>query len=550
MKIIRRKNFLVITFIGLFSGLVSFSFLASINYMLGNLIVGSYKEINITFVFLYLLILLLFLWIRRMLSAGLIRLAQSLFWQLRMKIIRLVLRSDYESLSKKKHEIHSALVHDVSNLTQVSLSIIEFITSSVIVVACLIYMAFLSYQLFFATLAATLIGVTIYLLAAKRNSKGFVLSRFLEDEFMKHFNALMNGMKEIYISPKKGDDIYSRKIVPISQHSFENNTRAFEGFLNNQITGQVIFYSLIGAILLIFSVTFKIESVTVVNFIFILLNLLGAIEIIMVLLPSVVQAKISLDRVKKLETELSEAPLTTNVDSAGTSAKFEEIVIEDLVFNYNNSDEKEERFKVGPVNLHLKKGEHIFIYGGNGSGKTTFMNTLLGLLKHTSGTIKWDQKIVENQYYQEYKKLFSVVFNDFYLFDEFYANLGYDRTQAEELLKLFELDKKIQLTETGFSTVDLSTGQRKRLALIAALLENKPIVFLDEWAADQDPYFRQKFYEQILPILKGLGYTIIAITHDDKYYACADRLFKMDFGQLIEETHLIKQKESTTEYEH
>ena len=107
--------------------------------------------------------------------------------------------------------------------------------------------------------------------------------------------------------------------------------------------------------------------------------------------------------------------------------------------------------------------------------------------------------------------------------------------KTRSYIELFELESKVSIVENKFSTIKLSMGQRKRLALIQALLENKPIIVLDEWAADQDPYFREKFYNVILPLIKKEGKTIIAITHDDKYFYAADHLFKMEDGKLLKQ---------------
>jgi putative ATP-binding cassette transporter len=128
--------------------------------------------------------------------------------------------------------------------------------------------------------------------------------------------------------------------------------------------------------------------------------------------------------------------------------------------------------------------------------------------------------------------MFAVVFSNFFLFDELACADNCDMEKFKRYLQVFELEGKVELQDGRFSTTDLSTGQRKRLALIAALLEEKPVLVLDEWAADQDPHFREKFYMDIIPLLKKEGITLIAITHDDKYYHCADKLFRMDYGKL------------------
>jgi putative ATP-binding cassette transporter len=87
--------------------------------------------------------------------------------------------------------------------------------------------------------------------------------------------------------------------------------------------------------------------------------------------------------------------------------------------------------------------------------------------------------------------------------------------------------------EGAFSTLALSQGQRKRLALLTAYLEDRPIYLFDEWAADQDPQFKEIFYHHLLPELRARNKTVLVITHDDRYYDVADRLIKLDYGKLV-----------------
>jgi cyclic peptide transporter len=454
--------------------------------------------------------------------------------------MKLVLNSSYEHISKKGNEIHSALVNDVGSLTVASLSIIDFISSAVIAVSCFVYMAFLSFPLFIATLFVSVSGALIYSWSSKKNSALFTESRALEDHFIKHFNSILNGFKEIQISPFKGKSIYKDKILPIAHQSSENNVKAYKNFLNNQITGQVVFYILIGLILVVFSVKLDIEPLVTVNFIFILFYLLGAIESILVLLPSLFQAKVSLERIRELEAELTMYSSDAEDQSEEDQSEviFNHLEVRDLQYHYGDPSKIDEAFDIGPISTNFNREDIVFIYGGNGSGKTTFIHVVLGLLKHQKGVIRFNDEELTNENYNSYKRLFSVVFNDFFLFEEFYGNLNFDQKEADDYLKLFEIEDKVQITDVGFSNTDLSTGQRKRLALIAALLENKPIIVLDEWAADQDPVFRKKFYLEILPLLKNKGFTFIAITHDDMYYSYCDKLFKMVDGKIIDETKM------------
>ena len=106
--------------------------------------------------------------------------------------------------------------------------------------------------------------------------------------------------------------------------------------------------------------------------------------------------------------------------------------------------------------------------------------------------------------------------------------------RAGEYLHQLELDHVVTVKDGVFSTVKLSRGQRKRLALLTAYLEDRPIYVFDEWAADQDPVFRRIFYLRLLPELKARGKTVVAITHDDRYFGDADRIVKLEEGKVVE----------------
>src|SRR5579864_4775183 len=109
-------------------------------------------------------------------------------------------------------------------------------------------------------------------------------------------------------------------------------------------------------------------------------------------------------------------------------------------------------------------------------------------------------------------------------------------TDGSEYLQRLKLAHKVQIEKGKLSTTDLSQGQRKRLALLTAFLENRPIYIFDEWAADQDPYFKDFIYVNLLPDLTARHKTVFVITHDDRYYHLAERIITMDDGQVTSDT--------------
>jgi putative pyoverdin transport system ATP-binding/permease protein len=179
---------------------------------------------------------------------------------------------------------------------------------------------------------------------------------------------------------------------------------------------------------------------------------------------------------------------------------------------------------VGPLDLRIARGELIFLVGGNGSGKTTFLKMLVGLYAPQRGGVKVDDRVIEPSNTLAYRELFSTVFSDFHLFDRLYGLDGLDDAKVAAVLVDMELSEKTRFERGRFTTQSLSTGQRKRLALAVALLESRDILVLDEWASDQDPHFRKQFYEVILPRLKAQGKTVIATSHDERYWGVADRV--------------------------
>jgi putative ATP-binding cassette transporter len=519
--------------LGILSGLCGFAFLNLVTLVISVVMEGRMTSISKEYIIIFALVILFFIWIRKTLSTAVIHLSQTLFWDFRKQVLALVLKANYQQLTSKRTKVYAVMVNDINVLTSASLSILEFVTATIVAISCLIFLASISFVLFSITAATALLGIGIYQYGSRKNVQDLQDARKLEDTFVEHFNSILNGFKEIFMEPKKGKFINEQVIAPIANKAYTKNKTAFTGFLTNQIIGQILFYLLISSVLLFLSVVLKIKNSDTVSFVFTLLYLLSTIETIMVTLPNIMRASVASEQLMNLKKELEEANFNNPLPKAYIERNvFEKLEIKDLTFNYGN---EEQSFCIGPISLEVVKGEVVFIYGGNGSGKTTFINTVLGLCQPASGEIKWNDIPVNNDNYPEYRTLFSAVFSDFYLFNELYGVEEVDLEKWNFYLKLFEIDGKVKLEGKRFSTTNLSTGQRKRLALIAHLMEEKPVLVIDEWAADQDPYFRKKFYTEIIPLLKNDGITIIAITHDDKYYICADKLYKMEEGKLTAE---------------
>jgi putative ATP-binding cassette transporter len=537
-SIIKMRDYIRFLLLNILVGGVNFSFLSFINFLMNRTVMGKMNEINLAYIGSFILIITVFLLSRRALSMQIIRFSQHYFWSLRKDILQLVTNASYGEMSTKKDKITAALIGDVNVLSGASVTLIYFSSSLVVTVFCLIYLASISWMLFGITITVIVAGAIFYFSRNKYYSGLLKIARQRENEFVSYFNMMIGGHKEILVNRAKGKDIYNRKIVPVSELAIDQNIVALNGYLNNQIIGRTLLYCLIGTILLFIAIIFKLPATIVVNYLVVLLFLRVEIENIMSSFPAIVQGKVAAERITQLKAEL--APLYGKKLPDGSDTPdmtFNDLSLQDVKFSYQGG------FCIGPVNLELSKGDLIFIYGGNGSGKTTLMFLLLGLLRKSGGTTSINGQALNDDDYEKYLGLFAVVFSDFYLFDEFYGIKDPDEAKLARYLALFELESKVSFQQNRFSATSLSTGQRKRLAIICALMEGRQILLLDEWAADQDPFFRNKFYTTILPILKQDGVTIVAITHDDKYYHCADRLYKMEDGKLIQQLLTKKMKD-------
>ncbi len=531
------KSIIGYSVLAIISGLSGFGFITIINKIISMSMKGELATKN-DYLFMFLGTIAVFFITRKWLSSGIIKLSQKMFWNMRRDVVKLILKAPYRKLQEYKDEVYSTLTSDVNNIVNASLIAINFFSSIILIAACLIYMAYLSISLFAMCLGVIAIGVTIYLVRSRKSNQQIKEVRELERGFVNIFNSILGGAKEININKDKGEDIYENRLKGITVTGEKTYVKAFVKYLNSEIISQLLFYALVTFILVYGDKVFSIPLDVTVSFVFVLLYVLGPIVNIMTTIPIINRAKVSFSKMNKLKTELQSIEGESNIETSNKEKyyNFNKLEIQDYSFSYG-----EDKFSVGPISLEIDRNEVVFVYGGNGAGKTTFINTILQLYNLESGNVLVDDIPVPEERVENIKEMFSPVFSDFYLFDEFYGIKDVDVDKVNHYLDLFELTEKVTVENNKFSTTNLSTGQRKRLALISALLEDRPILVLDEWAADQDPHFRKKFYEEIIPIIiEQEDKTIIAITHDDRYYDKSDKLLKMEYGRLVEVNRVLE----------
>jgi putative ATP-binding cassette transporter len=300
--------------------------------------------------------------------------------------------------------------------------------------------------------------------------------------------------------------------------------------------GQAFYFIIIGAVLFLAPRLGVTDVAVLTGFALTILYMNSPISSIVGLLPSFSRAAVSLDKLEQLGLSLAERQeVGANVPAKAVLPAFRDIEIRGMTYTYWRTGE-DRPFTLGPLDLALRKGELVFVTGGNGSGKSSFARLATGLYVPDQGNVHYNGVLITDVLREAYRQKFSAVFSDFFLFDMLFGMVTPElHGRVQELLELFLLRDKVAVVDGRFSTTSLSQGQRKRLALLTAFIEDRELYLFDEWAADQDPEFKQVFYMKILPDLKARGKTAIVISHDDHYYHVADRVLKFEDGALVDE---------------
>jgi putative ATP-binding cassette transporter len=430
-------------------------------------------------------------------------------------------------------ENYARLTTDVNRLSGSATQFLNSVQAMVMLIVCLAYIGWLSWIGLAATLLTIVLGVGTYFVQDKETTRNIRLARAKEVEFFDSINDLLHGFKEIKINRDRHSSI-NDEVAGISNKFRDLNVRAEILFIKSHLTSQTFTFALIGILVFILPTFFANDTIIIFQFLAALLFMVGPLEAVVSTIPSMSKARVSLQNVRTLEHVMDNMiSANENRTRSVESMQFDSLDFDQVCFHFEGAH-SDERFDVGPIKLSVPRGEILFIVGGNGSGKTTLLKLLTGLYVPVSGRILINGKAFSSQEYQAYREMFTTIFNDFHLFKRLYGIDEKELNRLDELLTILQLDQKTHYQDDQFTTINLSTGQRKRLAYAVCYLEDRQIYVFDEFAADQDPEFRNFFYRQLLPELKRLGKTIVVVTHDDSYFDACDRLVKMDHGQIVE----------------
>jgi putative pyoverdin transport system ATP-binding/permease protein len=523
-----RLRIIVIALAGVISGVASTSMIALITEILTR---QDGRAARLTGLFITLCVVLpCFRYLSQML---LIDLTQQSLLAFRLRLARNILSASLRHLETVgPHRLLATLTNDINVIVDAMSMLPILVMHVAVVVSCLIYLGWLSPLVLLQVIGFIVVGVVTYQIPVIRAIRHFLRSRELYDHLVRDVRSLTEGTKELKMHRRRRGAFLGH--MEQSALNLQRENRAgFLVFTAAASWGQALFFVVLGLLVLLLPRIQPMDSRTLIGFTVILFQMMVPLEVVMNALPNLGRALASARAVEEMGFTLeSESKERAGAAELAPSTGWGKLEMVGVTHRYRRENE-DESFLLGPIDLSFEPGELVFLVGGNGSGKTTLAKLLLGLYTPESGEIRFAGRTVDDSNREEYREHFAVVFSDFFVFESLLGlEAGSLDDEARKYLTKLHLQQKVQVKDGELSTVDLSQGQRKRLALLTAYLEDRPIYLFDEWAADQDPIFKQIFYLELLPELKARGRTVFVISHDDHYFHVADRVLKLDYGQI------------------
>lgn len=455
------------------------------------------------------------------------QLGHTVIFQMRGKLLRQVLNCEYDQLKAiGRNKIYATITRDIDSIQDGFIDLPLFMYAFTMACAGLAYMVYLDGLLAAVTIVNLVATFLISRALLKRFRKEVERERELEDTLFKSYEELLDGHKELLLNEDRGDRIFQGIMEGPATESRERMTLADRYIVLNINFMTTI---MLAQVLIIFFLVFMFDLgglALATSFAITLMFMRQPINMAANLISGILTAQVA---VKKL-TSLNLPPESR--DTYTPAPDWQTLMLKDIEYTYDTDSSD---FKLGPVNTTIQRGETLFLVGHNGAGKTSLIRLLIGLTKPTRGDILLDNIPLTDSLRRGYRAQFSAVLSDFHLFSHLESSQTVNTDIVKPWLEKLDLSHKVTFENNEFSTTDLSTGQRKRLAMVTAVSEARKLMVLDEWTADQDPNFRKQFYYQLLPELKSMGYTCFVVSHDDRYFDAADRILILDQGKITEQ---------------
>jgi putative ATP-binding cassette transporter len=458
---------------------------------------------------------------------------EELIRKLRVRLVDKIRHTELRFIEKNgSTEIFNRLTQDINTLSQSLPVFVISLDALFTIVGVFIYCSFISFSSFLCMLIFVFISLLFFFSKYIDTKNQLSIADEEERNYFETINGLLVGFKQIKVNHNRNQSLYN-DLKDMTDKTKSLKAKGIFNMLLVTLYTDILYFAMLGVFIFLLPLFFESNKMILPKLITAVLYIYSPLSLIYKFAPHIVMSNLAVERLERLEKQLDknmrydEHPTTLPKD-------FQTISLSSVFFHYMDKD-NHSTFTLGPLDMSIHQGEVIFIAGGNGSGKSTLLKLLTGLYEtNASGKIRLNDEDITEKTLPMYRQLFSIIFTDYHLFKKLYGIEKVDPNRINDLLKEVALEKKTQFKEQEFTNIDLSTGQKKRLAYVVSILEDRPIYVFDEWAADQDPEFREYFYTTIIADLKKIGKTIIAVTHDDRYFDYADRLIKMDNG-IIEE---------------
>ncbi|NHZ35811.1 cyclic peptide export ABC transporter [Massilia rubra] len=482
------------------------------------------------FAAIFLSMCLFILFARTLSRVILARVAMDISSQLRIELCERILSASVAALEQLgPARLHALLTEDVRRIVMGGQALPALLTNLVTLVGMLGFLLYLNVAAFKLVLCAIACGIITYQVPIYFARRMYMRSRQLFDTTQEAVRGIIFGMKELKLNARRREQYLEQVLHAHESALLQTDKRIATIYIGAASYGDLICFFVIGIVAFVFVNYHAVSNADLLAIFMTLLYVAGPVAAIIVALPEIAVAKASLRNVQNVFKHI--AP--ENTAPAPVQLHWDVITCSALEYAHPAS-EHVDRFSIGPIDLSIAKGQITFIVGGNGSGKSTLGKILTLHYAPTKGTLQFGTAPVGDATRESLRQHIAAVFTDYYLFDRVFDFPGADEDQLRAYLRALDMDNKVKITNGKFSTLALSDGQRKRLALLVALLEDRDLYVFDEWAADQDPVFKEVFYRKILPDLRGRNKAIVVISHDDRYFDIADRLVIMESGQVRE----------------
>lgn len=457
------------------------------------------------------------------------------------KIFNQILSAPMRSLERFGSKRFLTAVEDLRTFSQLPYTVTHTVNSVLMLVLCLVYMFTLSSISALIVIGLIILVAACYFIVINSMSNEVTTLREYNEHYYQYVGDVIDGFQELKLSFFRRNNLMNKFLIPNRDSAKNLDFKISYVFLSVNLISQYGLYVVIAVILFVLPGMGILPREDVISYVVIIMFVSGPINNLINLQQMYTRFIVANTRINNFLKDFKLLDNDANLEVT-ESIDFESLVFKDVYFYYDN--ESKESFALGPINLKIKKGETIFIVGGNGSGKSTFINALTGIYDPSFGEIALNGETENIK--GDLQNMIASVFTQNHLFSNNYDNYVLENNSLyNEWLEIMKLNDVVVDDKEESARRRFSKGQSKRMSLIFALLEKKPIIVLDEWAADQDPHFRKYFYEELIPRLQEMGKTIIAVTHDDAYFHNANRIIKFDFGKIVRDVPVISREELT-----